>query len=197
MPQDSYSLIIAHPNPETLAQIRAAVEPTHAVLAECSSADGLRSAVLETRPDLLISGIEFADGNGLDVMIEMGNENPLPAVVVTTKRSLAIVEKAMQDHVMAYLIEPVLSDELMAAILLARGRFEQLIELNAEVDDLRQALDDRKIIERAKGVLMARRGLDEATAFAELRTMAQNNRIKLVESARRLLDEEAQTIGGG
>ena len=197
MPQDSYSLIIAHPNPETLAQIRAAFEPAHAVLAECSSADGLRSAALATRPDLLISGIEFADGNGLDVMIELGNENPLPAVVVTTKRSLAIVEKAMQDHVMAYLIEPVLSDELMAAILLARGRFEQLSELSAEVDDLRQALDDRKIIERAKGVLMARRGLDEATAFAELRTMAQNNRIKLVESARRLLDEEAQTIGGG
>ena len=187
MPQDSYSLIIAHPNPETLAQIRAAVEPAHAVLAECSSADGLRSAALETRPDLLISEIEFADGNGLDVMIELGNENPLPAVVVTTKRSLAIVEKAMQDHVMAYLVEPITDEELQATIHLARWRFEQFEDLRQEIRDLKAALEARKTIERAKGILMRKRGFSEEEAYKLLRRTANDGRQTLLHVAEAIL----------
>src|SRR5690606_2821504 len=113
----------------------------------------------------------------------------------TTKRSIALVEKAMLDHVMAYFIEPIKADDLKAAILLARGRFEQLNELASEVEDLKLALEHRKIIERAKGVLMAMHGLDETEAFIKLRTSAQNDRKKLVDAAQSILDTQADTLG--
>lgn len=191
MPGTKLNLIIAHPSGDAVAQIRAAVEASHTVLAECTTASGLREAVLGNWPDLLITGITYPDGDGLDTVIGLAEEKPLPSVVVTSKRSLALVEKAMQDHVMAYLIEPVQADELEAAILLAHGRFEQLTQLASEVDDLRQALADRKVIERAKGVLMAGGQVTEPDAFAALRTRAQNDRIKLVEAARKVLDNLA------
>ena len=197
MSQEPLNFIIAHPNAETIAQIRSVVEKSHNVVFECTTAKSLKDAAIRIWPDMIITGISYPDGDGLDVVIELGDKNPLPSVVVTTSRSLAMVEKAMQDHVMAYLIEPVRSDELEAAIVLARGRFEQLSELASEVENLRQALDDRKLIERAKGILMAEHGLDEAEAFAKLRTSAQNKRIKLVDAARRLLEEQTDSDSVG
>lgn len=195
MAQESLNLIIAHPNLESISQIRTVVEKTHSVIAECPLASELRSAALGTWPDLLITAVDFPDGDGLDTVIELANQKPLPSVVVTTKRSIAMVEKAMLDHVMAYLIEPIKPEDLNAAILLARGRFEQLNELATEVEDLKLALEHRKIIERAKGVLMAMHGLDETEAFIKLRTSAQNDRLKLVDAAQSILDTQAETLG--
>lgn len=188
---ESLKLVVAHGDPDTRLSLRSAVQSSYTIIAECETAGDFRLAVLDQSPDLLITGIEFPDGDGLDVVIELASSKPLPAVVVTSKRSLALVEKAMQDHVMAYLIEPVEPDGLKAAIMLAMGRFEQLNELASEVSDLKQALEDRKIIERAKGMLMAGQNLSESEAFTALRTTAQNDRIRLVEAAHRLLADQA------
>ena len=188
---ETLRLIIAHGKPGVRDEIRKTVQSEHTIGAECVSVSELHDAVSSGWPDLIITGIEFPDGDGLDAVIRIGCERPLPTVVVTSKRSLNLVEKAMQDHVMAYLIEPVQADELNAAIVLAMGRFEQLQELSGEVDDLRQALDDRKHIERAKGILMGLKGLSESEAFVFLRTEAQNERVKLIEIARRILAERA------
>ena len=188
---ESLHLIVAHGKPDVRQDIRGAVLPDHRIGAECATITELHQAVANTQPDLIITGIDFPDGDGLDAVIQIGYESPLPTVVITSKRSLDLVEKAMQDHVMAYLLEPVQPDELSAAILLALGRFEQFQELTGEVEDLRQALEDRKIIERAKGILMGQKSLSESDAFVALRTVAQNERVKLVEIARRILAEQA------
>jgi len=187
---ETLNLIVAHGKPDVRDEIRKTVQSEHTIGAECASVSELHHAVSCGWPDLIITGVEFPDGDGLDAVIRIGLERPLPTVVVTSKRSFDLVEKAMQDHVMAYLIEPVQADDLSAAILLAQGRFEQLQELTGEVDDLRQALEDRKFIERAKGILMGRKDLSEADAFAALRTEAQNERVKLIEIAQRILAEQ-------
>ena len=188
---ESLHLIVAHGKPDVRLDIRSAVLPDHRIGAECATVTELHRAIGNTQPDLIITGIDFPDGDGLDAVIQIGNESPLPTVVVTSKRTQSLVEKAMQDHVMAYLLEPVQPDELSAAIVLALGRFEQLKELSGEVEDLRQALADRKLIERAKGILMGQKSISETDAFVALRTVAQNERVKLVEIARRILAEQA------
>lgn len=188
---ESLNLILGHPSPETLSELQAILKPKHKIVASCDTVARIREAAQSNRPDLIVTAIAFPDGDGLDTIIKIGQDKPLPAVILTSKRSLALVEKAMLDHVMAYLIEPVQDEELHAAIIVAHGRFRQLEELTAEVEDLRQALQDRKIIERAKGVLMATQSIDEAKAFASLRKAAQDHRIRLVEAAQRTLDEHA------
>lgn len=188
---DKLNLVLAHPKPDVLTQIHETVKAKHTVIERCDSVAKLQQAAQGNRPDLIITGIAFPDGDGLDTVIKLGHEKPLPAVVVTSKRSLDLVQKAMLDHVMAYLLEPLQPDELHAAIVLAHARFRQLEELQGEVEDLRQALDDRKVIERAKGVLMAKHDIAEPDAFAMLRKAAQDGRIKLAEAGRRVLDEHA------
>ena len=95
----------------------------------------------------------------------------------------------MRDHVMAYLIEPILSEDLQAAIIVAWARYIELTHLEAQVDDMKIALEDRKIIERAKGILMASENIGEGEAFGLLRSRSQDNREKMVDVARRILED--------
>lgn len=176
-------IVIAHSNPAALAQLKAAVSTDWTVVAACGTVEALARAAKADSPDLIVSGVEFPDGDGLETVVRLGLENPLPAVIVATDASQQNVIKAVHDHVMAYLVEPVRADELRAAVLLAWTRFEQWRELEEQVGDLKQALADRKIIERAKGILMAKERLSEGEAFARLRSEAQDRRIRLADVA--------------
>jgi response regulator NasT len=88
---------------------------------------------------------------------------------------------------MAYLIKPIKQADLEAAIAIAMGRFQQFQTLRAEAADLRQALEDRKLIEQAKGVLMKKAGIDEEEAFRRLRKLANDSSRKMIEIARMIL----------
>ena len=89
--------------------------------------------------------------------------------------------------ILAYLIKPAKQADLEAAITIAMQRFEQFQTLRQEAADLRQALEDRKVIERAKGLLMKEVGLDEAGAFRRLRMLARDSNRKVVEVSRMVL----------
>ena len=91
---------------------------------------------------------------------------------------------------MGYLVKPIKQADLEPAIALAVRRFEQFEALRKEAADLRQALEDRKIIERAKGMLMKKVGLDEQEAFRRLQKMAMDKNRKLVEVAQMVLTAE-------
>src|SRR5207249_2746982 len=95
------------------------------------------------------------------------------------------------DHILAYLVKPTKQADLEAAIAIAVQRFEQFQTLRKEATDSRQALADRKIIERAKGLLMNQVGLDEEGAFLRLQKLARDRNQKLVEVAQMLLGAEA------
>lgn len=181
-------IIVAHHDVRTRSALAAAVRERHTVLCECATVRETLETASQSRPDLVVTGVSFPDGDGIDAVIRVGAQNPIPAVVVAERRSLALVEKAMHDHVMAYLIEPIDPVDLEAAIVVAQARFEQFRELANEVDSLRQALDDRKVIERAKGAIMADQKIEEAQAFAILRSRAQNARVKIIDIARGVLE---------
>ena len=101
-----------------------------------------------------------------------------------------LVERALADHVLAYLVKPIKQPDLETAIALARRRFREFRALQQQTDDLKQALEDRKIVERAKGILMKRAGLDEPEAFRRLQKLSSEKNQKMVEIARMIVTAE-------
>src|SRR5262249_59798371 len=92
-----------------------------------------------------------------------------------------LIRRAESDHIMAYLVKPIKQSDLGPVIALVLRRFEQFQALIQEAADLRQALEDRKVIERAKGILMKRAGLDEQDAFRRLQRLSRGRKPKLCE----------------
>ena len=107
----------------------------------------------------------------------------MPIVVISAYHEPALIERAGHSHVMAYLVKPIKQGDLAPAIAIATRRFEEFKSLQRETADLRQALEDRKVIERAKGIIMKRTGLGEEEAFRRLQAMASDKSRKMVEIA--------------
>jgi response regulator NasT len=130
------------------------------------------------------------DLDGIEAAIEIYRERPVPVILVSAYHDAPLIERAEADHILGYLVKPIKQADLEPVIGLAVRRFEQFQELRKEAGDLRQALEDRKVIERAKGVLMKRARLDEAEAFRRLQKLASEKSRKLVDIAQMLLVAE-------
>jgi response regulator NasT len=141
-------------------------------------------------PDLVITDIKMPDMDGLDAAAQIFQEGPSPVIVVTAYHDAELIERAEASQVQAYLVKPIKQAELQPAIAIAMRRFEEFQALRKEAEDLRQALEDRKVIERAKGILMRRAGLDEEEAFKRLQALASNENRKMIEIARMIVTTE-------
>lgn len=188
-------IVIAHAADQTREQIRASLRRDWPVVSACGSVAELMKIAASESPDLLVTGIHFEDGSGIEAAIQISQSRPIPAVIVTARHSMDLVKEAMRDHVMAYLIEPVTAEDLQASVIVAHSRFSQLRELEEQVGDLRQALGDRKLIERAKGILMAADQMTEDEAFSHLRREAQNRRAKMVTVADEIIAGAERAAG--
>ncbi len=134
-------------------------------------------------PDLVISDIKMPDMDGIDAAVEIYRHHAIPVILVSAYHDAELIERAESDHILAYLVKPIKQADLEPAIGLAMRRFAQFQSLRKEAADLRQALADRKIIERAKGVLMKRANMDEQDAFRRLQKLASEKNRKLVDIA--------------
>lgn len=141
-------------------------------------------------PDLIIADVRMPGLTGLEAVEQVNKTTPVPAILLTGHPDERSVEKAREIGVMAYLLKPVTETDLAPAIALARRHFDEVQALKKESAELRQALEDRKVIERAKGAVTRRCGLTEADAYARLRRLASNHNRKLVEVARQVLAAE-------
>lgn len=139
-------------------------------------------------PDLIITDIRMGDLDGLEAAATVNREQPVPVILVTAYHDADLRARAAEDYVMAYLVKPVKQADLETAIDLAMTRFRQFRALSCEAADLRQALEDRKVVERAKGVLIKRLHLDEAEAFRRLNRLASVRNQKVVAVAREVLE---------
>jgi AmiR/NasT family two-component response regulator len=107
----------------------------------------------------------------------------VPIIVISAFHDPDLIVRAERNHVLAYLVKPIKQEDLEPAIAIALSRFNEFRALRQETDNLRQALEDRKLIERAKGLLMKRAGLDEPEAFRRLQKLARDKNQRLVEIA--------------
>ncbi len=142
----------------------------------CAEArDGLEAVELarSEQPDLAIMDVKMPRADGIEAARRMLAERPIPIVMLTAYGQQELVARAVEAGVFGYLVKPFRESDLLPAIATARARHEELAALREEVDSLGEALAARKLIERAKGLLMQRDGLTEQEAFARLRRASQ------------------------
>jgi response regulator NasT len=162
----------------------------HKVVAVAATGRELVELCRAQAPDLVVTDIKMPDMDGIDAAAQVYRERPVPVILVSAYHDAALLERAEANHILGYLVKPIKQADLEPVIALSVRRFAQFEELRKEAADLRQALEDRKAIERAKGVLMKKAGLDEQEAFRRLQKLASEKSRKLVEIAQMILVAE-------
>ncbi len=162
----------------------------HVVVAVAETGRELIEKCREQHPDLVITDIKMPDMDGIDAASQIYRDGPIPVILVSAFHDADLIRRAEGDHILCYLVKPIKQADLEPAIGIVMRRFEQFQALRRETVDLKQALENRKLIERAKGLLMKKAELDEADAFRRLQKLASDQNRKLVEVARMLLTAE-------
>jgi response regulator NasT len=162
----------------------------HEVVAAVDNGRRLVEVCHDLAPDLVITDIKMPELDGIEAATSIFRHRPTPVILVSAFHDPELIARAEQDHVMAYLVKPVKLADLETAIAISMRRYEQFQSLRREAIDLRQALEDRKIIERAKGLLMKKLKLDEHDAFRRLQKISNERNLKLVDVANTLLLSE-------
>lgn len=160
----------------------------HTIVASVGDGDALVEQCCRHHPDLVISDIRMPLRDGLSAASKLCKTDPVPVIVVTAYTDRELLRQACESDVMAYLVKPLKVPEVEAAIAIATARFSEFVRLRQEAQDLRQALEDRKTIERAKGILMKRVSLDEPEAFRRLQKLASARNMRLAELAKRVCE---------
>ena len=180
-------MVVVDDHAPSRAALRVAVtEAGGEVVGEAQrSADAL-AMVTHAHPDVAIFAVGLPDGDGVAAAAGVITATNCPVVLFTSHTQNDLVARAQAAGVMAYLVKPLRPAELAPALDLAIARFR-------ETRELRQTLEERKVIERAKGRLMERLRLSEEEAFRRLRRAAMNSRRPMVEIARAVLVSESVT----
>jgi AmiR/NasT family two-component response regulator len=154
------------------------------------AADGEQAVRLarEVRPELAILDIKMPVKDGLAAAQEISEERIAPVLILTAYSQRELVEQAAEAGAMGYLIKPFQKHDLLPAIEIAKGRYQQLAALADEVGDLTERLESRKAIDRAKGSLMDRYKMTESDAFRFIQKTAMEQRISMREVADKILD---------
>jgi two-component system, response regulator PdtaR len=157
------------------------------VIGECDSGADMIRTVLALDPNVVVFDVGLPGCSGLDALQQIYKEHPVAGVAVCTERDQELVCKCLETFYLAYLIKPLEPHHLRPAVEVAWSRFDMFRHLAAENATLRQSLQNRKIIERAKGVLMQRNRWSEADAFRRLQRGAMNRRTTMVGLAEAVL----------
>jgi len=143
------------------------------VCAEARDGEEAVELALSEKPDLAILDVKMPRLDGIEAARRILSERPIPIVILTAYGQDELVSRAVEAGVFGYLVKPFRETDLLPAIHAARARHAELQALRDEAESLAEALATRKIVERAKGLLMAREGLSEEDAFARLRRASQ------------------------
>ena len=155
----------------------------HQVVAEATQGDEAVLLAEKHLPDLAILDIKMPVMDGIEAAERITAARPIPIILLTAYNETQLVERAARANISAYLMKPVAEDDLHPAIALALARFRAFESLRREVADLRDALEARKGVEKAKGILMRRLDLSEEDAFKRLQKQSQDTNRRLAEVA--------------
>jgi AmiR/NasT family two-component response regulator len=165
-------------------------EEGYLVVGETGRGDKAVELVRELRPDLAILDIKMPGIDGLEAARAITKDRLCAVLILTAFSQREIIEEARDAGALAYLVKPFQKSDLIPAIEVAVGRFKELMALNGEVDALGEQLESRKVIDRAKGLLIDAHGLSEADAFGFIQRAAMNHRSTMKVVAERILSGE-------
>ena len=186
----SKSVVIAEDEAIIRLDLREMLEEEgYVVVGETGRGDEAVQLVQEHSPDLCIFDIKMPGMDGLAAAREVSVGRKAAVVILTAFSQRHLIEEARDAGVLSYLVKPFQREELVAAIEVALGRFEEILQLDATVRELEEKLEVRKAVDRAKGVLMDEHGLSEADAFAFVQKRAMSERSSMLDVANRVISE--------
>ena len=158
------------------------------VIAHLKDTVNLDSACRELQPDIVIIDTDSPSRDTLENICVMTMHEPRPIVMFTHDGNKEQIKQATRAGVSAYVVGSIPSERLQPVIDAAVARFDEFKLLRAELNEANEKLNERKVVERAKGLLMKQRGLDEEQAYNMLRSMAMQRNMKIADLANQLIN---------
>ena len=159
----------------------------HEVIGRLLDTDDIIGAVETLSPDIVLIDVDSPSRDTLESLGQISRDRPRPIVLFAQTSDSDTIRRAMRAGVSAYVVDGMTPTRLQPVIEVAIARFEEFQSLRRELEDAKLKLADRRDVEKAKGLLMKRRGMDENAAFEQLRRLSMDRNLRLGDAARLLI----------
>jgi len=177
--EDEYlSLMGVHSNLEVLG---------YNVVGETGDGKEAVKLALEKKPDLILMDINMPSLDGIEAIKQINSKLFIPSIIISGYHDKKLINRAREAGVFGYLVKPIDIHDLKTAIKIALSKYEEFQNLKNELNDTKEALENRKYIERAKGILMDTKNLKEEAAMKKLQHLSRNNNKKIIEIAKEVI----------
>ena len=176
---------------------QALLDNGYEVVARSSVEENLLQRISEVKPDVIIVDMESPDRDTLESMRSISRDQPRPIVMFTERSDQISINEAVKAGVSAYVVDGMNPGRLNAIMEVAIARFREYQALRNELEETRNRLEDRKLIDKAKGILMKQRGMSEDEAYKAMRKMAMDRNIKIGDAARNVIIIADLLVGDG
>ena len=185
---DRLRVLLIDRDPERSAVVeQALVAVGHQVVGHGDSTIGLYDEVSRLEPDVIVIDTESPDRDTLEHICLLSERTPRPVVLFTDEQDGSIIREAVRAGVTAYIVDGLAAERVVPIVQVAMARFDEFQSVKAERDEAQAKLAERKLVERAKGILMRKRGMTEEDAYHALRRMAMEKKLRMSEVADRLI----------
>ena len=181
------SVVLLHEAPHSTELGAALNEIGYRVVGEVTAAQFLESEVERSKPDVIVVATDSPPDETLKVLGSLAASHPRPVIMFARDRNREVIRRAVECGVAAYVVDGWAAQRLTPIIDAASARFEAYDAVRKELATTRTKLEERKIIEKAKGIVMQQRKLSEAHAYSALRKTAMDQNLALAEVARRVV----------
>nr|WP_158239389.1 response regulator [Brachybacterium sp. UMB0905] len=168
-------------------------EAGYEVVAAVGDGESAVAKTRELRPDVVVMDVKMPQADGVTAAERIGEENLAPVVMLTAFSQAELVERARDAGAMAYVVKPFTPADLLPAVEIAISRYQQITQLEAEIQDLGERFETRKRVDRAKGLLQTNMGLTEPEAFRWIQKTSMDRRLTMREVADAVIDQLGQT----
>lgn len=176
---------------------QALIDNGYEVVARSSVEDNLIQRISETKPDVIIVDMESPDRDTLESMRCISRDQPKPIVMFTERSDQISITEAVKAGISAYVVDGMNPGRLNAIMEVAIARFREYQALRNELEETKSQLEDRKLIDKAKGILMKLKGMSEADAYRVIQKMSMDRNIKIGEAARNVIIVTDLLVGDG
>lgn len=181
-------VILIDENRGRAALLHQALQDAHyEVVAMIHGSEDLLTTVQQVAADIILIDMESPDRDTLESLACINRQNPKPIVMFSESDDSETIQKAVKAGVSAYIVDGLNRKRIKPIVEVAIARFREYQAMRRELEDVKSKLSERKIVERAKGILMQRKGLDEETAYHTLRKLAMDNGQRLIDVAQNVV----------
>jgi response regulator NasT len=185
---EAFTVLLAEDEGAVAASVAAQLAGLgHRVLAEAVTGSEAVALAISLKPQVIIMDIVMPDCDGIEAARKISQDCPTPVVFLSGHFDQALLQGVTEAGGLAYLLKPATPDQLQAALTLAVRQFREIQDMQEQLTRLDQALEDRKVLAKAKGLIMAQHGITEQETHRWLQKQASRSNVALIELARAIV----------